>query len=307
MNERMKKRLTRMVFIGLGLALTLVVAAAVSFRLINRTNGRLASAGERRTYLLHVPASYDPARPTPLVISLHGFAEWPAHQAQISRWNDLAEEQGFLVVYPAGTRFPLRWRAGGRINPADPAPDIAFISDLIDALSAEYNLDPARVYANGLSNGGGMAFVLACELSERIAAVGMVAGAYGYAWEKCAPARPAPAIIFHGTADPIVPFEGGEDDRFAAGLPDIAGWVSTLAARNGCAAEPRALPASGAARGVAYTGCGADVVFYTIAGGGHTWPGGEPLPEWLTGITTQDIDATRTMWDFFVQHPLREE
>jgi polyhydroxybutyrate depolymerase len=116
-----------------------------------------------------------------------------------------------------------------------------------------------------------------------------------------------PAIVFHGTADPIVPFEGGDASRYSAGLPDIAEWVGTLAARNGCAAEPHALPASGAASGVAYTGCAADVVFYTIAGGGHTWPGGEPLPEWLTGLTTQDLDATQTMWDFFLQHPLGEE
>jgi polyhydroxybutyrate depolymerase len=303
----MSKRLARMALIGLGLALALVLAAVVGFRLVNRTNGSLVSAGERREYLLHVPASYDSARPTPLVISLHGFAEWPAHQAQISRWNDLADEQGFVVVYPAGTRFPLRWRAGGRINPADPAPDVTFISDLIDTLAAEYNIDPARVYANGLSNGGGMSFVLACALSERIAAVGMVAGAYGYAWEKCAPARPVPAIVFHGTADPIVPFEGGGDSGSSAGLPEIAGWVDTLADRNGCAAEALALPRSGAVNGAAYADCAADVVFYTIDGGGHTWPGGEPLPEWITGSTTQEIDATRTMWEFFVQHPLEEE
>jgi polyhydroxybutyrate depolymerase len=303
----MRKWLTRLVLVALGLALALILAAAVSFRLVNRTNGSLVSAGERRAYLLHVPASYDPARPTALVIALHGFAEWPAHQAQISRWNDLADRHGFLVVYPAGTRFPMRWRAGGRLNAADPAPDVAFISDLIDRLAADYNIDGTRVFANGLSNGGGMSFVLACELSERIAAVGLVAGAYGYAWEQCEPARPVPAIVFHGTADPIVPFTGGDDSRYSAGLPDIAQWVGTLAALNGCRAEPIGLPASGAASGVAYAGCAADVVFYTIAGGGHTWPGGEALPEVLTGVTTQDIDATQLMWDFFVQNPLRQE
>ena len=303
----MRRRLVRLGLIGLGLTLILAAAAAVAFRLINRTNGSLVAAGERRAYLLYVPASYDPAQPTPLVITLHGFAQWPAHQAQISRWNDLADRHGFLVVYPAGTRFPLRWRAGGRMNPADPAPDVTFIADLIEALAEDYNLDRARVYANGLSNGGGMSFVLACELADRIAAVGMVAGAYGYAWERCAPARPVPAIIFHGTADPIVPFAGGDEAGYSAGLPDITAWVGQLAAQNGCQAAPRALPASGAVSGVAYTGCAADVVFYTIAEGGHTWPGGEPLPEWLTGMTSPDIDATQVMWEFFRQHPLAAE
>jgi polyhydroxybutyrate depolymerase len=115
-----------------------------------------------------------------------------------------------------------------------------------------------------------------------------------------------PAIVFHGTDDPIVPFAGGGDTGYAAGLPDIATWVAALADHNGCAAEPRALPASGVVSGVAYADCVADVVFYTVAGGGHTWPGGEPLPEWLTGTTTEDIDATRVMWEFFRAHPLAE-
>lgn len=301
----MKKWIIRILFGLLALALVLILGLAIAFRIVNRTNGTLVSAGEDRAYLLYVPASYDPSVPTPLVISIHGFAEWPAHQMQTTRWNDLADEYGFIVVYPAGTRLPMRWRTRGAPGSAtDPAQDITFLSDLITTLERDYNIDPRRIYANGLSNGGGMSFVLSCALSERIAAVGIVSGALLYPWEDCRPTRPVPALIFHGTADEIVPFEGGPSRSFHVPFPVISEWVSTYASRNGCAPTPQALPTQADVSGVAYTGCAADVVYYVINGGGHSWPGGVPLPAWIVGYTSPNIDATRAMWDFFQQHPL---
>jgi polyhydroxybutyrate depolymerase len=299
------KWLLRIPLFLLGLAAGLVLLALLAYRIMDRRSGTLESSGEKRAYLLHVPDGYDPSIPAPLVISIHGFAEWPAHQMQISRWNDLADEYGFLVVYPSGTDFPKRWRTT-RFGPGDPLIDVAFISALIDRLAAEYTLDPARIYVNGLSNGGGMSFVLSCELSDRIAAFGAVAGAYVYPLEACNPARPVPAILFHGTADPIVPYMGGPSHSFDIPFPVIPEWVAALADRNGCGREPDELPAAGAVSAVRFTGCrdDAEVVFYSIAGGGHTWPGGEPLPEFITGPTSMDIDATRLMWAFFEDHPL---
>ena len=298
------RALLRVVFVVVGLFVLGAVTIAVLFTVLNKTNGKIVSSGEARRYLLYVPTTYDPAKPTPLVISLHGFVEWPAHQMQISRWNALAEEQGFLVVYPEGTGFPRRWRAGGWRG--DPTPDVRFIADLIDRLAAEYSIDRSRVYANGLSNGGGMSFLLGCALSDRIAAIGGVAGAYAYPLDECQPLRPVPMIAFHGTADPIVPYLGGPARGTEPRLPVIPDWMEARAALNGCDATPIALPSSGEASGIRYTGCaeGADVVFYTIAGGGHSWPGGEPLPEWITGPTSQDIDATRVMWEFFSRFSL---
>jgi polyhydroxybutyrate depolymerase len=297
----LKKWLILLPLILLGLLALATLLAIVAFRIVNRTNGRLVSAGEKRRYLLYIPDSYDPSVPTPLVITLHGFVQWPANQAAVSRWNKLADEYGFIVVYPAGTGFPMRWRTWGA---ADPMPDVAFISDLIDKLSAEYNIDPARIYANGLSNGGGMSFVLSCKLSERIAAIGSVAGAYSLPWDECNPSRPVPAVIFHGTADPIVPYQGGSAGPAGISLPSIPDWVATYAQRNGCDAAPQALPASGDVSGVQYTNCAGDVLFYTIAGGGHSWPGGGYLPKIIVGDTSHDIDASRTMWEFFQQHPM---
>ncbi|HSQ26563.1 MAG TPA: PHB depolymerase family esterase [Anaerolineales bacterium] len=298
----MKKWLVRLVFVLIGLPLTLLLIGAVAFGIVNRSNGSLTSSGEERHYLLYVPESYNPSVPTPLVVSIHGFAEWPAHQMQISGWNELADQYGFILVYPMGTSFPLRWRATG--GEAYTPLDVVFISDLIDKLAEEYNIDPARIYANGLSNGGGMSFLLSCKLSERIAAIGAVSGAYLLPWDACDPALPVPSVIFHGTADPIVPFEGGPSQAFDIPFPVITDWVGILAQRNGCDPAPQALPPSGAVSGVQYTSCQADVVFYTIAGGGHSWPGGEPLPEFITGITTQDIDATAVMWEFFQSPPM---
>ena len=303
----MKKCLLRFAFIILGLPVILLLVVAIAFLLVNRTNGTLVSSGEKRSYLLYVPNGYDSATPTPLVISMHGFAEWPAHQMQISHWNELAEQYGFIVVYPSGTRFPLHWRVSGRPgSDTDPMLDVIFISDLIDKLESEYNIDPARIYANGLSNGGGMSFALSCKLSERIAAIGSVAGAYLLPWEECRPARVVPAIIFHGTADHVVPYRGGPSRSFDIPFPDISEWVASLAQHNECNSTPQEIPPSGEVSGIQFTDCAshADVVFYTIAGGGHSWPGGKHMPEFIVGYTTRDIDATRAMWSFFQGHPL---
>ena len=301
----MKKLISRLLIILVGLPLLLVLIAGATFLIVNRTNGSLESNGETRRYLLYVPESYDASVPTPLVICIHGFAQWPAHQLQISGWTALADQHGFIVVCPMGTGFPLRWRAYGPPGSEnDPMLEVNFISALIDQLSRQYNIDPAHIYANGLSNGGGMSFALACMLSERIAAVGMVGGAYLLPWEQCHPARSVPAVVFHGTADPIVPYQGGPSGRFDLPFPAIPEWVDGLARHNGCTEETIALPASGEVSGVQYSDCAAEVVFYTIADGGHSWPGGEPIPEWIAGHTTMDIDATQVMWEFFTQHPL---
>ena len=304
----MKKWLGRIFLAVMAAAVALPLFIALAFRLANRTNGKLVVFGKTRTYLLYVPERYHPSVPAPLVISIHGYAEWPAHQMEISRWNELADQYGFLVVYPSGTRFPLRWRTRAEVgSAADPMPDVTFIAELIDTLERDYNIDPKRIYANGLSNGGGMSFVLSCELSQRIAAVGLVAGAYLTPWEACNPSRPVPAILFHGTADPIVPYQGGPSRSFDLPFPVIPEWVNALARHRGCNSTPRELQPLGRVRGVQYTGCSADVVFYTIEGGGHTWPGGKAIPRWIAGTTTYDIDATRMMWDFFQQHPLPDE
>jgi polyhydroxybutyrate depolymerase len=173
-------------------------------------------------------------------------------------------------------------------------------------LQQKYSIDTNRVYANGLSNGGGMSCLLACKLSQRIAAIGSVSGAYLLPRDEWNAPRHVPVILFHGTEDPLVPFHGGPSKVFHVPFPDVPQWVHWLGTNYGCGPEPARLPDSGKANGVRYTGGTntADVVFYTLNGGGHTWPGGKKMPRLLVGHTPQDISATRLMWDFFQQHPV---
>jgi polyhydroxybutyrate depolymerase len=292
----------------LGFCILTIAILAVVFLIANKTNGHIVSSGEKRSYLLYVPESYNASTPTPLVIVIHGFAQWPAHQAQVTIWNDLADKEGFIVVYPSGTSFPKRWRANGDImGSGSLSIDVQFISDLIDQLQQQYTIDPARIYANGLSNGGGMSYLLACELSDRIAAIGSVAGAYLYPMDECTPERPVPLIVFHGTADPVVPFLGGPSHSFDVPFPNIPTWVKKYAMLNQCVPTPEIFPSSGNdISEMRYSGCsqGAEVIFYIIAGGGHSWPGGNPIPAWIVGRTSQSISATNLMWEFFKVHPL---
>lgn len=289
------------------LALLIILTGALAFTIADRTNGRIISSGEVRRYLLYVPKNIDPSQPVPLVITFHGFAQWPNNQKNVSQWNPIADREGFIVVYPSGTRFPRRWHASAEQG-AVLEKDLTFINDLIDELQTQYNIDPARIYANGLSNGAGMTFLLGCRASERITAIGGVGGAYTYPIGQCNPTRPVPMIAFHGNADPIVPYYGGPSRDFDFPFPSIPLWMRERASLNGCDPAPSLLPATGAVSGVRYSDCdaGAEVVFYTIDGGGHTWPGGKPLPESITGETNTDISASETMWEFFQRHSLPE-
>lgn len=279
---------------------------AISTFARNRNNGTLISSGLKREYLLYVPTSYDSAKPSPLVISMHGAAGWPAQQRELSEWNRLADREGFLVVYPAGIEGtgPRVWHVdrGDGLEK-----DVRFIADLIDKIAADYNIDRTRIYANGMSNGGGMSFVLSCTMSARIAAVGLVASAQTLPWSWCTDPRPVPMIAFHGDADPLVPYHGGVSWGAPKPFPDITVWAAKWARRNRC--QPNAIETRVTSDVMRreFTHCAGDaaVILYTIEDGGHTWPGGGPLPEWGVGRTTHSIDASAVVWSFFRAHPLR--
>jgi polyhydroxybutyrate depolymerase len=171
---------------------------------------------------------------------------------------------------------------------------------MLDELSQAFSIDPARVYATGYSNGGGMADRLACDLSDRIAAAGQVAGTY-LPNPGCEPGRPVPVLTLHGTDDTILPYGGTEGGTLSA-----SGWAANWATRNGCTGESSVTFEDGAVTGETWTGCldGADVVFYTVEGGGHDWFRTEPVPD--TTWPTTDIDANAALWAFFEAHPMPE-
>jgi polyhydroxybutyrate depolymerase len=280
-----------------------VAVEGVSFYTHNRSTGFITVAEQKRGYVLHVPRNHDPSQRMPLVMSLHGAGLWGAAQRDVSRWNELADREGFAVVYPSGigVASPRVWSPG-------PGPrldrDIEFLTRLIDTLVTRHNVDAERVYVNGLSNGGGMTFALTCLAPDRVAAAGIVAGALTHPWGPCADAPPVPVLVVHGTHDPVVPHEGGTRWVASDPFPGIPEWVARWAMRNGCDAVPSdSTPLADVTRRT-YSACaeGADVVLYTIHGGGHVWPGGGPVPRWLMGIDTGSLDATPLMWQFFAAH-----
>jgi polyhydroxybutyrate depolymerase len=285
----------------------LVLVSAVSWYSENRTTGTIrTSAGETREFILHLPASYDAGKPTPLVISIHGAMNSPSVQMALSQWNRVADEHGFIVVYPAGDGGgPKVWHLRGLETERRQAPDIVFISELIDTLAARYNIDRARVYANGLSNGGGMTFALSCTLADKIAAFGPLASAVTDVIDWCE--STAPVIAFHGTADPLAPYEGGKVFIAPMAFPSIPQWIAGWARRNGCAPGPVDSAVNADVTKREYVGCanGADTLLYTVKGAGHQWFGGMQGPEWLLGPFSRSVDASRVMWEFFRQHRLK--
>lgn len=265
------------------------------------------SGGLDRQYDLLVPSSYTPGKPSPLVFNFHGFTANPEGQDWLSNMSRLAEEAGFILATPKGSGNEdfLSWNAGECCGQAvlGNVDDVAFTSDMIDRISAEYCVDPSRIYATGMSNGAFMSYRLACELAGRIAAIGSVAGVT--VADPCLPSRPVPIISFNGTDDLLVWYNGG---IYESAPRTIARWSM----RNGCSRQVETVYEKGNVRCDAYKNCkgGTTVELCTIDGGGHSWPGGRDmsqLPPYtfgLEGETTRDINASRAMWEFFQKHPM---
>lgn len=261
----------------------------------------LISGGARRCYLLYAPAGLDPARPLPAVFALHGFAGHANSMRSIAVWEPLAEREDFLVVYPDGSSFLLRWNIGPVAN-IPTVDDVQFIGDVIADLSHIAPLDPARIYVTGFSNGGQMAHRIACQLAHQVAGVGIVDGFdAGMLAGDCLPSRPVPVMAFFGDANPLAGADYPEwfqklvNVRIEPGPPLPANavelWLEAWAVRNGCSLPAEPMAPSGNAGGVRYTGCrdGAEVVLYRIAGQGHAWPGGPALP--FLGESVSDINS----------------
>ncbi|HET6611635.1 MAG TPA: PHB depolymerase family esterase [Kofleriaceae bacterium] len=250
--------------------------------------------GRERSFRVHVPATYDPAVRTPLVLNFHGFTSNAAQQELLTLMPIKADDAGFITVAADGVG--ASWNAGACCGQAvvEDIDDVGFVTAMLDELEASLCIDPARVYATGFSNGGFLSHRLACELSTRIAAVAPVSGVLGI--DTCAPSRPVPVLQFHGTADPVVPYGGNPVLGFESVATTIGGWVE----RNGCDATAEVYYENGDVTCERYSGCdaGATVALCTIDGGVHTWPGGTLPP------ATTNISATDAMWDFFIAHPM---
>jgi polyhydroxybutyrate depolymerase len=267
--------------------------------------------GQSRTYELYVPASYDGSKPVPLVLVFHGSNSSGSTIERWSGFDDLADQAGFIVCYPDGLNG--LWNAADGAT-RDSADDVGFIRSLIETLSNAYRIDPARVFATGMSIGGALCQRLGLELSDKIAAIGPVAGPMGEPLASEQPTMlPVGVIAFHGTADHTVPFEGGPVAQASTPVLSAEDMARRWAEINGCPnlpvsdTLPDVDPSDGTrVRRETFAPCndGSDVVLYVIQNGGHTWPGvDESLVRQHGGKTTHDISATQLIWEFFQDHP----
>jgi polyhydroxybutyrate depolymerase len=276
-------------------------------RLMAGDHERTIESGHRqRHYLVHVPRGYDPKRPVPVVLALHGAAMTGELMARMTGLNDTADREGFVVVYPDGTGSVMTWNSGGfsgRLAENRPD-DVAFVADLLDDLAGRISVDQKRIYACGMSNGGMMCYRLAAELSDRIAAIAPVAGTV--AIEKSEPKRPVPVLHIHGRKDRIVPFEGS-GGRFPAIMKfkGVEESVTTWAKLDGCDPEPKtneiSMPGANSkiTRKTFVDAAGqARVELIELKNGGHVWPGrGSKLK--ITGEAPEGITANDLIWNFF--------
>lgn len=228
----------------------------------------VVSGGLRRSTLVHVPAGV--RRPAPLILAFHGAGATGPFMQRYSGLSRAAAPRGMIVAYPTAVRSIRRWTLPGD-GPGNPD-DVGFTGALLDRLDAQMCIDPERVYATGISNGGGFAASLACRLADRIAAIAPVAGRYDDG--PCDPRRPVSVLEIHGTADAVVPYRGGPPDRAAAVRP----WMQAWAARDRCSQAPRRRVIAPWVVRVEWSPCpaGVSVVHIAIVGGTHAWPGASP-------------------------------
>jgi polyhydroxybutyrate depolymerase len=287
--------------------------------------------GTPRWYLVTTPAPGTPSPtadattppttapvPRPLVLDFHGLAEGASLHSETTQFGALGQQDGFDVAFPEGTDDPVRWNT---TDDSPSNPDLQFVAAMLDALESTLCIDTSRVYASGFSEGAYMVSLLACTMPNRFAAIGAVSGLQ--LPPSCPTSRPVPVIAFHGTADPILDFNGGvgsasldrllgggqpvEPPGAASGPANLNGagipaTVRAWATHDGCGQDAFDTLLSGQVILRRY-GCPTDtaVEFYIIVGGGHAWPGTEvsEAPAADVGMTTSQIDATSVVWAFF--------
>jgi len=268
-------------------------------------NASITHDGIERDYILYVPEIYDGSTAVPLVLNFHGFGSGASQQMFYGDFRDIADTEGFLLVHPEGTTLIGNqfWNVGfpGLSSTID---DVGFTEALIDELATLYTIDLDRVYATGMSNGGFMSFLLACQLSEKIAAVASVTGSMTQdTFDDCNAQLPTPVLQIHGTEDDVVLYN---ENNLSLPIPDVISyWVD----HNNCETTPTTttLPDVDVSDGstIEYSvyedgDNGITTEHMKVIGGGHTWPGSILN----SAGTNQDIDASMEIWLFFSRYDI---
>jgi polyhydroxybutyrate depolymerase len=344
--------------------LTLVTGAALPAQ---ETKEKVTVDDVDRTFTVRLPRGYDPQRHYPVVILLHGMNQDADDMERLTRFNELADKDGIIAVYP--TALHGRWNVGVRpqerrevgLGPGrrrgypgggypgggypgggypggghpgggggypggqqprnrepeqehrtSQADDIAFFNQMLDQMSSKFSTDTSRIYAAGLSEGGFMSLRLGCALSDRIAGVAAI-GATMPKTMICLPTRPVPMVMIDGTSDPVVPYGGGTEHNLSLATLSAEDSAKNWGKIDHCGDKPTHAKLPEHTKGGmetktdTYDGCGqgAQVVLYSVKGGGNTWPGGEQYEaENTVGKTSQDLNANEVMWSFLVTRKL---
>lgn len=268
-------------------------------------NGSITHDGLQREYILYVPASYTGNEPVPLIFNFHGYGSNANGQMWYGDFRSIADTAGFIIVHPQGTLFNgiTHWNVGGWTL-GSTTDDVGFSKALIDSISAEYNIDSMRVYSTGMSNGGFMSFLLAGQLSEKIAAIASVTGSMTpETFNNSNPQHPTPILQIHGTSDGVVPYNGAS---WTKSIDDVIQyWVNY----NNCntTAKTTTLPNINTVDGstveqIVYDGGDNEVtvIHFKVTGGGHTWPG----TAFGGAGTNYDINASVEIWNFFFRYDI---
>lgn len=280
--------------------------------IVSRT---IRHGGLEREYLVHVPASYSKGRAAPVVFAFHGGRSNAKQMVSFSNFGDLADQEGFFVVYPQAIED--NWndgRGSDKIrSQKENIDDVGLTAAILAELGAEYNLDAKRIYATGISNGAMFSQYLASQRADLIAAIAPVAGGIPAPVAKnFKPSEPVSVLIFQGTDDPLMPYAGGAVAKGRGEIVSTELAVKKWVAFNECSGpKTEELPDRDPddecrVKRDSYTGGrnGTDVIVYTVEGGGHTWPGGKQyLPKLFIGRVANDVSATRLIWEFFKKHP----
>jgi polyhydroxybutyrate depolymerase len=263
------------------------------------TERTMESGGQLRRYLIHVPPGYDGSTKTPVVVLFHGYGGTPQGVIDTTSMATLADKHHAILVAPLARGRVTEWDFRTPIS--HPTSDLAFVRNLVKEVKTEACVDASRVYATGFSNGSVLALALACDGSTRFAAYGAVSGPY---WnDTCRSAPPASIIYFHGLRDTVVPYAGAK--TVIGPLPPVNDVMASWAAHDSCPAASATTTVSRHVRHFTWKTCraGSDVNVYVVDNGGHRWPGGKPYPSGrVSGVMTQEIDASTLIWRFFEQH-----
>ncbi|MDZ8257924.1 alpha/beta hydrolase family esterase [Nostoc sp. ChiQUE01b] len=270
--------------------------------LIGDNYGELYDQGKLRTYYFYTPKSYNLDRPMPLVLVFHGDDGNGRSISNVTRFNELADQKGFIVVYPDGIdqKWSLRGNTQGRVD------DVLFVRALINHLQQQLNIDSHKVYATGFSRGGILTQALACKLPDKIAGFASVAGSLPVRLKpSCQPQTPISMLTINGTNDRDVHYEGDDHTQRGA-LVSISDMVEFWRSHDQCTLSNASLNFSqDKVKTALYTGCSGNSEVWQLAvvNGGHFWPGGSSTDESLNKFNAKlGLNASETIWNFFQRH-----